>query len=192
MGFKKHRVVPIASFGTLTRQLTDDEKKHVGGGGEFGLLPASPNGSTVRLTADGRILMRNTLWYARSKRFEDDLIAEMERRHRQSIAERWPALGEVDFEGTWGGIMAFTRNEGTVWGAVADDLYILMTTDTAPMTRGTALGKLLAEDLSGVDSEDLRTLKAMPQAAFVPPDPILKFYTERRIKGIEHDEAGER
>ena len=53
MGFKKHRVVPIASFGTLTRQLTDDEKKHVGGGGEFGLLPASPNGSTVRLSADG-------------------------------------------------------------------------------------------------------------------------------------------
>ena len=25
MGFKKHRVVSIASFGTLTRQLTDDE-----------------------------------------------------------------------------------------------------------------------------------------------------------------------
>ena len=192
VGFKKHRVVPIASFGTLTRQLTEDEKKHVFGGSEFGILPASPNGSTVRLTADGRILMRNTLWYARSKRFEDDLIAEMERRHRQSIAERWPALGEVDFEGTWGGIMAFTRNEGTVWGAVADDLYILMTTDTAPMTRGAALGKLLAEDLSGVDSEELRTLKAMPQAAFVPPDPILKFYTERRIKGIERDEAGER
>ena len=61
MDFKKHRVVPIASFGTLTRQLTDDEKKHIGGGGEFGLLPVSPNGSTVRLTADGRILMRNTL-----------------------------------------------------------------------------------------------------------------------------------
>ena len=88
--------------------------------------------------------------------------------------------------------MAFTRNEGTVWGAVADDLYILMTTDTAPMTRGAALGKLLAEDLSGVDSEELRPLKAMPQAAFVPPDPILKFYTEHRIKGIERDEAGER
>ena len=171
MGFKKHRVVSIASFGTLTWQLTDDEKKHVGGG-EFGVQPASPNGSTVRLTADGRILMRNTLWYARSKRFEDDLIAEMERRHRQSIAERWPALGEVDFKGTWGGIMAFTRNEGTVWGAVADDLYILMTTSTAPMTRSTVLGKLFAKDLSCVDSEELRTLKAMPQAAFMPPDPI--------------------
>ena len=61
MGFKKHRVAPFASFGTLTRRLADDEKKHVGSGGKFGLLPASPNGNTVRLTADGRILMRNTL-----------------------------------------------------------------------------------------------------------------------------------
>ena len=67
-----------------------------------------------------------------------------------------------------------------------------MTTDTAPMTRGTVLGKRLAKDLSCVGSEELRTLKAMPQAAFMPPDPILKFYTERRIKGIERDEAGER
>ena len=192
MGLKRHRVVPIASFGTLTRPLDDEEMKHVGSAGEFGLLPASPNGSTVRLTRDRRILMRNTLWYARSKRFEDDLIARMEDRHRQSIAERWPALENVDFAGTWGGIMAFTRNEGTVWGGVSDGLYVLVTTDTAPMTRGTALGKLLAEDLADVDSEELRALKAAPQAAFVPPDPILKFYAERRINAIERDEAGER
>ena len=192
MGLKRHRVVPIASFGTLTRPLDDEEMKHVGSAGEFGLLPASPNGSTVRLTRDRRILMRNTLWYARSKRFEDDLIARMEDRHRQSIAERWPALENVDFTGTWGGIMAFTRNEGTVWGEVSDGLYVLVTTDTAPMTRGTALGKLLAEDLADVDSEELRAIKAAPQAAFVPPDPILKFYAERRINAIERDEAGER
>ncbi len=192
MGLKRHRVVPIASFGTLTRPLDDDEMKHVGSAGEFGLLPASPNGSTVRLTQDRRILMRNTLWYARSKRFEDDLMARMEDRHRHSIAQRWPTLENVDFAGTWGGIMAFTRNEGTVWGEVSDGLYVLVTTDTAPMTRGTALGKLLAEDLSGVDSEELHALKAAPQAAFLPPEPILKFFTERRIKGIERDEAGER
>ena len=192
MGFKRHRVVPVASFGSLTRPLTDDEKKHVGTAGEFGLLPSSPNGSTVRLTQDGRILMRNTLWYARSKRFEDELIARMEARHRQSIAERWPALGEVDFDGTWGGIMAFTRNEGTVWGEIADNLHILMTTDTAPMTRGTALGKLLAEDLSGVDSDGLRALKQMPQAALLPPDPILKLYMKHRIRGIERNEADEK
>ena len=115
----------------------------------------------------------------------------MEDRHRQCITKRWPALENVDFAGTWGGIMAFTRNEGTVWGEVSDGLYVLVTTDTAPMTRGTALGKLLAEDLAGVDSEELRALRAAPQAAFLPPDPILKFYAERRINAIERDESRE-
>ena len=159
--------------------------------GEFGLLPASPNGSTVRLTRDRRILMRNTLSYARNKRFDEELIARIEDRHRRSIAKRWPALENVDFAGTWGGILAFTRNEGTVWGEVSNGLYVLVTTDTAPMTRGTALGKLLAEDLAGEESEELHALKAAPQAAFLPPDPILKFFAERRIKKIERNEAEE-
>ena len=59
------------------------------------------------------------------------------------------------------------------------------------MTRGTALGKLLAEDLAGEESEELHALKAAPQAAFLPPDPILKFFAERRIKKIERNEAAE-
>ena len=97
MGFARHRVVPIATFASLTRPLTDREKAHVGGEGQFGLLPASPNGSTVRLTVDGRILMRNSLWYARAKRYPDDLIATVAGHHRQSLRERWPGLAEVPF-----------------------------------------------------------------------------------------------
>ena len=191
MALKRHRVIPVATFGTLTRPLDDEEIKRVGSVGEFGLLPASPNGSTVRLTRDRRILMRNTLSYARNKRFDEGLIARIEDRHRRSIAKRWPALENVDFAGTWGGLLAFTRNEGTVWGEVSNGLYVLVTTDTAPMTRGTALGKLLAEDLAGEESEELHALKAAPQAAFLPPDPILKFFAERRIKKIERNEAAE-
>ena len=88
--------------------------------------------------------------------------------------------------------MAFTRNVGTVWGEIADNLYILMTTVTAPMTRGTALGMFLAEDLSRVDSDELRTLKKIPQATLLPPDPILKLYMKHCIRGIERNEAGEK
>ena len=38
----------------------------------------------------------------------------------------------------------------------------------------------------------LRAIKAAPQAAFVPPDPILKFYAERRINAIERDSGWSR
>ncbi len=192
LGFARHRVVPIATFASLTRPLADAELGHVGGEGQFGLLPASPNGSTVRLTVDGRILMRNTLSYARQKRFGPELIAKVERHHRDSLRRRWPALADVAFIATWGGIMGFTRNEGGIFGEIGDGLYAVLTTDAAPMTRGTATGKLLAEQISGVDSEELRILQSVPKAALLPPDPILRFVAERRIRKFEASEAAER
>ena len=59
-----------------------------------------------------------------------------------------------------------------------------------------APARVLSGDVSAdwavLGGGELRALKAAPRAAFVPPDPILKFYAERRINAIERDEAGER
>ena len=192
LGFKRHRVVPIATFASLTRPLTDNERRYLGGEDQFGLLPASPNGSTVRLTLDGRILMRNTLRYAREKRFDSVLISRVEANHRDALRRRWPSLDQVEFIATWGGVVGFTRNEGGMFGEIGDRLHILMTTDAAPMTRGTAAGKLLAEQICGVDSEELRIAQSVPKAALLPPDPILRFVAQRRIKKFEASDAAER
>ncbi len=192
MGFKRFRVVPLGLFASLTRPLSDDERRHVGNEEQFGLLPASPNGSTVRLTVDGRILMRNTFTYARDKRFAADLIEDAAANHRASIAKRWPALEGVDLTATWGGIMAMTRNEGRVFGEIASGLHIVLTTDAAPMTRGTACGKLMAEKLCGIDSEELRFAEMIPEAAILPPDPLLRFVANRRLDKIERSEPAER
>jgi glycine/D-amino acid oxidase-like deaminating enzyme len=192
MGFKRYRVVPLGLFASLTRPLTADERGHIGNGEQFGLLPASPNGSTVRLTVDGRILMRNTFIYARDKQFGADLIANAATNHRASIAKRWPALDGVDLTATWGGIMAMTRNEGRVFGEIAPGLHIVLTTDAAPMTRGTACGKLMAEKLCGIDSEELRFAEMIPDAAILPPDPVLRFVANRRLNKIERTEPAER
>ena len=192
LGIARHRVVPIATFASLTRELSAKEKLHTGEDGEFGLLPASQNGSTVRLTVDGRILMRNTLWYAREKRYSPELIDNVEGHHRESLRKRWPALADVEFTATWGGILGFTRNEGAVFGEVANGAYAVLTTDAAPMTRGTILGKLLAEQICGVDSAELQLLQSVPKAGWLPPEPILRFLAERRIKKFEITGAAER
>ncbi len=191
LGVARHRVAPIALFASLTRPLTQDELTLVGGGGEFGLLPASPNGSTVRLTQDGRILMRNTLGYGRAKRYDDAQMARALANHREGIRRRWPALADIEFAGTWGGILGFTRNGGVVFGEMAPGLYAVLTTDAAPMTRGAAAGKLLAEQICGVDSPLLHDMLALPKAALLPPDPILRFVVNRRIRKDETKEAGE-
>jgi glycine/D-amino acid oxidase-like deaminating enzyme len=192
LGFLKHRVVPLASFASLTRPLTESERGQVGTEGEFGLLPANANGSTVRLTLDGRILIRNTLHYARSKRFPPELMAEVTDNHRQSIARRWPGLAEVGFAGTWGGILGFTRNEGTVFGAIRPGLWALMSADAAPMTKGAIGGKLLAEHICGIDSELLEVMLSLPKASLLPPDPILRFVVNREIGKAAAAGPGER
>ena len=192
LGFLKHRIVPLASFASLTRPLTETEIGQVGSEGEFGLLPTNANGSTVRLTLDRRILMRNTLHYARSKRFAPALMTEVADNHRQSIARRWPGLADVEFVGTWGGILGFTRNEGTVFGAIGAGLWAVMTTDAAPMTKGAIGGKLLAEHICGLDSELLAVMLSMPKAALLPPDPILRFVVNREIDKFTASGPGER
>ena len=192
MGILKHRIVPLASFASLTEPLSDARTALLGTEGEFGLLPANANGSTVRLTRDRRILMRNTLHYARDKRFATELIDEVADTHRRSIARRWPDLGDVDFAGTWGGILGFTRNEGAVFGAVREGLWAVMTSDAAPMTKGAIGGKLLAEHICGEDSELLRLMLSLPRAALLPPDPILRFFVRRRIGRIAAAGPGER
>ena len=192
MGFLKHRIVPLATFASLTRPLTDTELAMVGSEGEFGLLPANGNGSTVRLTRDRRILMRNSLHYARDKRFPPELITEVETNHRKSIARRWPDLGDIDFVGTWGGTLGFTRNEGSIFGPIREGLWALMSSDAAPMTKGAIGGKLLAEMICGVDTDLLQVMLSLPKAALLPPDPILRFIVNRQINGLTASHPGER
>lgn len=191
LGIARFRVVPITLYASLTRPLTAEELRQVGGGGEFGLLPSSPNGSTVRLTQDGRILMRNTLTYGRSKRYGADEMAAALANHREGIRRRWPGLADVELDGTWGGTLGFTRNGGMVCGEMAPGLHAVMTTDAAPLTRGAAAAKLLAEQLCGLDSALLQELNALPKAALLPPDPFLRMIVNRRLHKNETEEAGE-
>lgn len=192
MGLLKHRAVPLASFASLTEPLTEAQAAMLGGEGEFGLLPAHPNGSTVRLTRDRRILMRNTLRYAREKRFPPALMERVADTHRRSIEARWPALGDVAFAGTWGGILGFTRNEGAIFGPVREGLWALMSCDAAPMTKGAIGGKLLAEHICREDSELLQVMLSLPRAALLPPDPILRFVVNRRVSRFAAAGAAER
>ncbi|MBI08777.1 MAG: FAD-dependent oxidoreductase [Rhodospirillaceae bacterium] len=191
LGIARFRVVPVSLYASLTRPLTEEELQLVGGGAEFGLLPSSPNGSTVRLTQDGRILMRNTLTYGRSKRFGAAEMATALANHREGIRRRWPDLVDIELDGTWGGILGFTRNGGIVCGEMAPSLYAVMTTDAAPLTRGAAAAKLLAEQICGVDSALLQDLNRLPRAALLPPDPFLRMIVNRRLHKNETAEANE-
>ena len=59
-GFLKNRLLPVMTFASWTRPLTDKEMQQYTGLLDWGLTPADHAGTTLRMTADRRIIIRNT------------------------------------------------------------------------------------------------------------------------------------
>lgn len=179
------RIVPLATFGSLTKPLTNEQLGQFGTAEEFALLPAHPNGSTVRLTPDKRLLMRNVVRYSVEKSFSNKELLDIGDTHRFSIEKRWPGLADVEFEGTWGGMLGYTRNDGTIWGELGDKIYAVISSDASPMTRGAMSATLLAEKICGVRNELLPVMESLPLAGILPPNLILKPMVNRTIHTME-------
>ena len=187
LGVARWRVVPIATYASLTRPLRREELSRLGSEREFGLLPVDPGGSTVRLTRDHRLLLRNSFSYGRTKRIEPEALDRAEQRHREALRRRWPDLGDVPFVSTWGGLLGFTRNDGTVFGRVAEGVHAVISSDAGPVARGTAAGMLLAEQVCGVGGDLLDTMMSLPGAGLLPPDPFLRVLVNRRLRLMESE-----
>lgn len=172
-GIAKSRFVPMATYASLTTPLDERSLNTLGTGEEFGLLGGSEYGATIRLTQDKRLFVRNYFNFVPGEPASAERVAEISGLHRRAMTARWPDLEQLPFEHSWGGIMAFTRNNGSVFGKFGPNLYAVLTNDVSPMTRGEAAGNMLAEYMEGVDSELLSLQLSIPGASRLPPRPLL-------------------
>lgn len=172
-GIATGRYVPMATYASLSEPLSNAELAHLGTGEEFGLLGGSQIGSTVRLTQDKRIFMRNYVNFEPGKPATKARLKKVVHMHNQALKARWPALKNLKFQHSWGGAMALTTNNGTVFGEYEKNLFAILTNDVSPLTRGEATGSLLAEYMQGIDSDLLSLQQAIPQAARLPVRPFL-------------------
>jgi glycine/D-amino acid oxidase-like deaminating enzyme len=130
-------------------------------------------GTTLRRTRDQRMLVRSAVRYLPSLR---GTAAELERAredHRRSLVARWPALGDVSFDHTWGGVLGMTANQGQFFGRLDRDLYATAGYNGTGVALGTASGMALAEHALGEDSELVRDALALPGPSWIPPEPFL-------------------
>lgn len=172
-GIASGRFVPMATYASLTRPLDATELGQLGTAEEFGLLGGSEYGATIRLTRDRRLFVRNVFKHVPGVPTSKKHVSEIAGMHRNAMQSRWPALAEVPFEHSWGGSMAFTLNNGAVFGEMEPGLFAVLTNDVSPMTRGMAAGRLLADLMEGQDSELLSLQMNMPEASRLPPRPFL-------------------
>ncbi|MFT8674724.1 MAG: FAD-binding oxidoreductase [Acetobacter sp.] len=172
-GFLRGRMLPVFTYGSLTRPLNTDEQERLGGRDFWGLIPADPAGTTLRRTHDNRILVRNSFSYNPDGRSHPHYLKRFAQRHRTSFSRRFPMLPDVTFDYTWGGSLAIARNHQSRFGKLASNVYGALCCNGLGVTRGTAMGMLLADLLAGKDSDLVDFLAAFPGPNRNPPSPIL-------------------
>ncbi len=174
-GHFEGRLLHIFLYGSMTRALSENEVKRLGGEAKWGVTPSDPIGSTVRRisgTGGDRIIMRNRVTCNPSMKVSNRRVDQMARTHDRAFKARFPMLSNVEMEYSWGGMLCLSRNSVPALGEVDDGLYSACCQNGLGATKGTLHGKLMAEMASGQSSELLDSVLAQDQPARLPPAPI--------------------
>ncbi|AXJ04721.1 FAD-dependent oxidoreductase [Pseudomonas fluorescens] len=181
-GFLQGRMLPIYTYASITRPLTDEEQARLGGKPYWGAIPADPFGTTVRRTPDNRLLIRNSFSFNPDGRSNSKYNERFVRRHRASFDQRFPMLPGVAFEYTWGGALAMSRNHNGFFGELAPNVYGALGCNGLGVTRGTVTGKLLADWLAGQRDGLIDFLLQAPGPTGNPPEPFLSLGVNMNLK----------
>ncbi len=170
--YRKH-LLPIVTWGSLTRPLTSDEASLLRGEPEWGIIPADPFGTSVRRIRGERILIRNIYSYNPSLNPTETDRQWARRRHEQSLRNRFPMLPDLSFDYTWGGPLCLSRNGEPVFGELGEDVFGAFCLNGVGIARGTAFGKLLAEHIAGQGGPLVEIMLKAGRPSSTPPEPFL-------------------
>lgn len=162
-GYYANTAIPVYTYASMTRPLTPSELSALGADGPFGVIPADSFGTTLRLTADSKLFLRNVYSYARGFRSKPSDVASARRSHEEAFRRRYPELAHIGFEHSWGGLLTLAQNGGMVFGQLANRIFGAAFCNGTGVARGTAFGKALAELALGHSSRSIAILSARPK-----------------------------
>ena len=168
LGVAGSRLVAMYTCAAMTEPLSRKSLDSLGSEPAWGLLPAHRLGSTLRRTADGRLLIRSLYGY------ETDMdIDAASTILKGALERRYPQLKDLRFSSVWTGATGFTFNGSPVWGEHGPGLFVAAGCNGGGVVKGTLFGKLLAEVALGFGAPDIATL--FGRAAWMPPEPLRRF-----------------
>jgi glycine/D-amino acid oxidase-like deaminating enzyme len=192
LGFKKDRVFPLTLTASLTRPLKDSEFESIGSPREWGVLSAGAMGATVRLTADRRIMIRNTAEAVAGINFRR---SELERRistHQTGLRKRFPTLPENLIETSWSGVTCISGNSANLFEQLAPDLFVAGCYNGGGIGLATLFGEQLALKACGGTSEAMSRIENRPKPNWLPPNPFLRWGVKARLLRDRLGSASER
>ena len=172
-GYFRNHLIPVVTWGSLTRPLTASEAETLGGDDSWAIIPADPFGTSVRRIPSGRILIRNIYSYSRGLNARESDRIWARAKHQSSLRNRFPMLPDLTLEYTWGGPLCLSRNGEPVFGQLDENVFGAFCLNGVGIARGTAYGKLLAEHIAGERSDILDIMLKADRPDKLPPEPFL-------------------
>jgi len=181
-GFYERRLLSFAAHASLTRRLTPEERRALGGRDDWGLTPANAfAGVTMRFTRDHRLLIRQKFRYAPDMRSDDAERAAARVDHMDRFRRRFPMLPEVAMEHTWTGFICLSKNNAPGFGRVAPGIHAAVCQNAVGVTKGT-IGGLLATDMAmGVDNPLIADMLSLGEPELLPPRLLLRLGVPARM-----------
>jgi len=181
-GFYPRRFLHLIAHCSLTRQLTEDERRAYGVEQPWGLTPANAFvGITMRYTNDHRIVIRHGLNYCPSQRTTPAEQAAVRRVHKARFDARFPMLKNVDIEHTWSGYVCLSQNSAPGFGQLAPNVWSAVCQNAVGVTKGTFGGMLAADLACGVDNPLIADMESLGSPSILPPRPFLDLGVRARF-----------
>ncbi|MGB1011656.1 MAG: NAD(P)/FAD-dependent oxidoreductase [Thiolinea sp.] len=172
-GYFARRLMHVFTYGSMTRALTVEECRRLGGEAQWGFTPADPLGTTVRRISGvggDRIIIRNRSSYDPKMAVSDGRMKSVAETHRRGFKARFPMLDGVEMEYCWGGRLCISLNGVFALGEVEEGVYAACCQNGLGTAKGTVAGIVAAEQAVGV------TESLMPD--YQPEDPPKKLMPE--------------
>ena len=176
-GFLPNHLMHVFTYASMTRALSSQESRQLGGQSIWGITPADPMGTTIRRirSSEGnRIVVRNRFTYDPSMEIPHERIKAVARDHDRAFQARFPMLAKVSMQYRWGGRLCLSRNNVSVVKELEDGLYSACCQNGLGTTRGTLSGLLAAELATGTNSARLDRALAAPNPTKLLPQFLSK------------------
>ncbi len=182
-GLLRRRLLHMAAHASLTRPLTEAERKTYGVADAWGLTPANAFvGITMRYTADHRILIRQGIGYNPAQRVSDAARQAAARQHKALFDARFPMLGDVEIAHTWTGFICLSRNGAPGFGPAAPNVWMAVCQNAVGVTKGTIGGLLAADMACRRDNPLIEDMRALGAPTPLPPRPFLDLGVRARFR----------
>lgn len=177
LGVARARLATVYTYAGLTPRLDEKVLDSLGSNPNWGILPTHRLGSTLRRTADGRLLVRSLHDYGHERGRAQLNLALQDRLWR-----RFPQVAGTEFEHIWGGAVGITYNGAPVWGELEPGLFAASGCNGGGTVKGTLLGHALADLAHGQEVPEIATL--FGTASWMPPEPLrgIGFHAVSRLE----------